>query len=236
MIVVPKTVVPSTLYKYCPPERVDILESFQVRFSPPSDFHDTFDTHIAPAASNRQTPDQPKVRLAQAMQRHQLGVFCLTELPDNQLMWVNYARNHTGFVLGFRTDDPFFHEEGRVLRKVVYQSSPPLFDPPDVENSCFYKSPEWEYEKEWRYMRSFARSEERLVGIGENLITEIILGYQMEQWNISRISLCMAALNMSPAFFLSTPEHSRWKFVNRPKSVTLCKTCGGDGYLMENRD
>jgi len=40
MIAVPHKVRPSTFYKYCPPERIDILENLEVRFSSPSDFND----------------------------------------------------------------------------------------------------------------------------------------------------------------------------------------------------
>ena len=38
---------PSVLYKYCPPARIDIFENFAVRFSPPSEFNDTFDTEYS---------------------------------------------------------------------------------------------------------------------------------------------------------------------------------------------
>ena len=40
----------------------------------------------------------------------QRSILCLTEQSNNHLMWVNYARNHTGFVLGF---------EGRWLTRWV---------------------------------------------------------------------------------------------------------------------
>jgi hypothetical protein len=30
---IPEVEVPTTLYKYCPPERIDILEGLQIRFS-----------------------------------------------------------------------------------------------------------------------------------------------------------------------------------------------------------
>jgi hypothetical protein len=37
--------VPEMLCKYLPPERIDILENMRLRFSRPSDFNDTFDSH-----------------------------------------------------------------------------------------------------------------------------------------------------------------------------------------------
>jgi hypothetical protein len=37
---------PAILYKYLPPERIDVLENQELRFSPPSKFNDTFDSHF----------------------------------------------------------------------------------------------------------------------------------------------------------------------------------------------
>jgi DUF2971 family protein len=229
MIEVSKTGLPQTLYKYCPPERIDIISDLRIRFSPPSDFNDTFDSQFSPTASEMESP---RLRLARARLRNQFGIVCLTTEPDNHLMWVNYARGHTGFVIGFRTDAPFFRAGGTGLRRVVYDSPPS--DSPE-EDACFYKSPDWEYEKEWRYVRAFRESEDRLVLVdihGENLITEIIFGSRMEERDISRIVLY--AEEMAPAFFLSTPDHSRRKFLNNPKTVALCTHCQGSGYRMEN--
>ena len=49
-----KAVLPPILYKYCPPERIDIITSFRIRFSPPSEFNDTFDTRFIPPVSERE--------------------------------------------------------------------------------------------------------------------------------------------------------------------------------------
>jgi hypothetical protein len=52
MITVPKTMPPSTLYKYFPPERIYIISDFHIRFSPPSSFNDVFDSyHSLPSRS-----------------------------------------------------------------------------------------------------------------------------------------------------------------------------------------
>jgi len=223
------TPVPPTLYKYCPPERIDILEGLQVRFSRPSEFNDAFDTyHLVPrsAAANVKTG---RIKL-----RTRLGVFCLTETADNHLMWVNYAQKHTGFVLGFDANASFFNEEGRALRRVTYQPAPPVFAQP-TEDSCFYKSADWTYEQEWRCVRTFDLSESRLVSFEPTMVTEIILGHRMEPWNISRISQCLSTLGMQPAVFWSTPSPSEWRFEKQPKELSLCDHCGGNGFSIRDR-
>jgi len=102
----------SVLYKYVPPERIDILESMELRFSPPSEFNDQFDTHFLLPKDKRSSGIAARFKL-----RARLGVLCLTERPDNHLMWVNYARNHTGFVLGFDANAPFFTRTRRFFEK-----------------------------------------------------------------------------------------------------------------------
>jgi hypothetical protein len=93
---------PATLYKYYPPERLDIFDTWSIRFTHPSHFNDTFDTDYS-------VHDKRDVK---ARLRHKTlpGVFCVAEDPNNHLMWVNYSNQHRGFVVGFDTRDPFFSE------------------------------------------------------------------------------------------------------------------------------
>ena len=65
--------------------------TWSVRFARPSLFNDTFDT------------DCSRLR-----DKTVAGVFCVAKDPSNHLMWVNYANQHTGFVVGFDTRDSFF--------------------------------------------------------------------------------------------------------------------------------
>jgi hypothetical protein len=84
-------------------------------------------------------------------------------------------------------------------------------------------------------VRRFNHEEGRLVEIEETLITEIILGQHMEPWNIARLAWYIGLRNMTPAFFLSAPDHSQWKLVNEPKTVTPCEHCSGQGFRIERR-
>ena len=102
---------PAVLYKYFPPERLDIFQTFQVRFSNPAAFNDVFDSNFG--GQSRRTAEHYKFRL-------HLGILCLTEDPDSQLMWVHYAARHSGFVIGFNTSDRIFTEHNATLRKVIY--------------------------------------------------------------------------------------------------------------------
>jgi hypothetical protein len=239
MIEVSKTALPPILYKYCPPERIDVIYSFRIRFSPPSEFNDIFDTRFVPPPPSEMatTAESARAKLIRARRRNRFGILCLTEDADNHLMWVNYAQNHTGFVIGFKTSSPFFQAGGTGLRKVMYHA-PPLDSP--EEDACFYKSPDWKYEKEWRYVRTFDDSEDRLVNIDdENLIVEIVFGHSMKDGDISKIVSQVEALTKTSssadvAFFQSTPVHSDWRFVKEPKTFECCNHCNGRGFV-ENK-
>jgi hypothetical protein len=220
------------LYKYCPPERVDIISTFRIRFSPPSDFNDAFDTRFI----QQPTSETRREKLDRARRRNQFGILCLTQAPDNHLMWVNYAKNHTGFVIGFRTSSPFFQAGGSRLQHVKYALQPrssPEYD------ACFYKSPDWEYEKEWRYVRTFGNSEDRLVDFVDKVpIAEIIFGQSMKDGDISEIVSSIddltktSSLSTPVAFFQSTPDHKNQRFVNEPRTVEYCNHCHGTGFRM----
>jgi hypothetical protein len=224
------TQAPKVLYKYLPPERIDILENMEVRFSPPTDFNDTFDADfLIPLHSD------PSAFRNRSILRRRLGIICLTEEPDDHLMWVHYAKNLTGFALGFDTNAPFFRVDGRVLNKVSYQNIPYVTADPGMD-VCFHKSKTWEHEREWRCVRYFERSDPRVVRIEPSLITNIIFGWKMEAWQIARIMLYATAHEMIPStqFFVSSPSRKYWIFENKPKTVTLCDKCNGDGYLIND--
>jgi len=145
-------------------------------------------------------------------------------------MWVNYAQNHTGFVLGFNANAPFFQEG--VLDQVIYEPKPA---DTSKERACFYKHADWSYEKEWRNVRDVGQSGSRLVAIEPDVVTEIIFGWQIEQPNIARIMRRVTAWEMNPAFFQSSPSVRKPKFINTPKEVKGCQHCSGKGYLIADR-
>jgi hypothetical protein len=226
----PESSVPDTLYKYFPPERIDVLLNMELRFSPPTEFNDTFDTQFLVPRNQGS-----RAKVARSLLRTRVGVLCLTERADNHLMWVHYAQDHTGFILGFNAKSPFFSDDTRTLGKVSYRSGPRVLQQVD-EGACFYKSKTWRYEEEWRCVRSFGASESRVVGIEPGLVTQIILGYQMQPWQIARIMLYATAHEMTPhtQFLQSTPLSKTWTFENRPKTMSFCENCDGDGYVMRD--
>lgn len=85
---------------------------------------------------------------------NKLGVFCLSEVRDDILMWSHYADSHRGFCLQFNIKTTYY-PYGELLFKVKYSSSYPqiniLRDYEDqTKKVLLTKSDLWKYEKEWR--------------------------------------------------------------------------------------
>jgi hypothetical protein len=223
------TVAPSILYKYCPPGRIDSLEGLAMRFSRPTEFNDTFDSYYLVPKGATPAGTSERFRL-----RNEFGILCLTERANNHLMWVNYAADHTGFVMGFDATASFFKEDHRTLGKVNYQSGPSVFPVADLR-VCFEKSADWKYEKEWRCVRAFGKNESRDVEITPPLIKQIIFGWKMKPWHVTRILQWAEAYEAGTQFLVSSPASKSWIFENHLTKVVVCKRCDGDGHLVDDQ-
>ncbi|MGE4589048.1 MAG: DUF2971 domain-containing protein [Acidaminococcaceae bacterium] len=91
-----------------------------------------------------------------------IGVLSLTEKPNNMSMWAHYAVGHKGFVLGFDSEHPYFHQkrsesdEFYYLRQVEYHEQkdrvPKKMTELSMEDIFLTKNIEWSYESEWRIL------------------------------------------------------------------------------------
>ena len=182
------------LYKYVRRERIDILQSGRIAFTPPELFNDPFEARpVLPDTDpkfaevfDRITTHEDReevINLRRTMIIRKLivegapyltGVLSLSEKRDNVLMWAHYTAEHTGFVIGFDTTPPGLLEElakqGRKSDpiKVAYSATRPnrehLMDVTE-EDLWFTKSEEWEYEAEWRYVRMIHGSQDNTINV-----------------------------------------------------------------------
>lgn len=82
-----------------------------------------------------------------------IGVYCLTTVPDNILMWSHYANNHKGVCLEYCGLNDFFAN----AQKVAYADKRPIINAFSGEDNLLMadkalltKSSIWSYEEEWR--------------------------------------------------------------------------------------
>lgn len=97
-----------------------------------------------------------------------LRICCFCEIPNSNLMWSHYADYHKGFCIEYSTKSLFKNEIVRKFLHPVYYSnqrtnaSNHIFNSLKGETNVFIgviasilKSPEWMYEKEWRFVAPF---------------------------------------------------------------------------------
>lgn len=157
-----------------------LLEQFE-KFQNFDEAYANFSDFITQRIGN--PPSDPEKVFSQLpCQMAAVGIFSLSEIPDNPLMWAHYADDHKGLCLGFEVvDGSALADEKRCL-KVEYSDFPPqfgegfthelsislddqgrlksasriAFSDPVVQAAISTKGCEWEYEREWRYVEPTA--------------------------------------------------------------------------------
>ena len=113
------------------------------------------------------------------------GILCLSKQFNNILMWGHYSDNHTGFCIGFNTRKLLNEiKELDYFGKVKYSRKYPKIKPTtneihNIKLRYFYKSKDWDYEKEYRLLIKDIKN--RVKPISKEVLSEIILGCQMDK-------------------------------------------------------
>lgn len=136
------------------PERELFLEQIK------SDYPNLIESEVLPV----QIEHMSEIRLYVFEQfNEKMGILCLSENPNSELMWAHYTQASQGFVLEFDENHEFFttpENEGGitgVIQKVDYLDERPKKEklteltPTDF---IFCKSRSWAYENEWRIIKT----------------------------------------------------------------------------------
>ena len=100
------------------------------------------------------------------------GILSLSETPNNLLMWAHYAEGHTGFVLVLDGSHDFFKSKNSLLgfakpEPVEYRLELPhltieeTYKETVMPEIFFVKGLDWQYEKEWRYLKFCTNANKR---------------------------------------------------------------------------
>jgi hypothetical protein len=160
---------PKTLYKYCSPDRIDVLQSKRIRFTQGVDLNDVFEMLPVGLASDpdswaaavhsvahntpgwvpvRETAEEIESRCRDVLK--DVLVLCLSADWNIIPMWAYYAGDNKGFVVGFDAESEFFTD----LKKVKYEKARPKCNgPQDFGAAIYTKYKGWQHENEWRAMR-----------------------------------------------------------------------------------
>ena len=91
-------------------------------------------------------------------QKQTIGICCLTDTPDNELMWSHYANNYTGICVSYRSRKFLTGlPEWAHLVRLGYGIAPPEIGVVDTRNIdsaarkvLSHKKFNWAYDREWR--------------------------------------------------------------------------------------
>lgn len=149
-----------------------------------------------------------------------LGIYSLSAVPDNPLMWAHYATSHRGVVVGFDHLTPTFI----AAVPVRYQQELPAFSlNPDVQLHLLaaVKGLPWSYEREWRLINPNQARE--WIAIEPSSILSICLGARCsaEDRQAVRELLSRRALEGLPDVELYEVELSEDSFEMRFKRLEL---------------
>ena len=102
-----------------------------------------------------------------------IGIFSMTEDPEQLVMWTHYAAEHRGIAVGFDRAHPSFQSAGLLARVEYADSRIPISSvggfirvaghefkegkPLPVE-TLLRKHPAWDYEREWRLIVPLSRA------------------------------------------------------------------------------
>ncbi|MBL7130847.1 MAG: DUF2971 domain-containing protein [Candidatus Omnitrophica bacterium] len=126
-------------------------------------------------------------------------IFCMSDVPDNILMWAYYADSHKGICLKF-----CLQEDRDIFKntfKVRYEKRYPIFnhvkDNRDklIRNSFFIKSFNWHHEGEWR---AIYKNNEGVHPYKEGFLNGIIFGANINSDKKSEILSWVNGLNTKP--------------------------------------
>ena len=231
---------PPILYKYRPfsANSLSIIIDKEVYFASPNDFNDPYDCQIslleaAKAAvqkAENETKKDVKSKLGKITRLNNIfekmegdiktsGIFSLSSLPDDVLMWSHYADDHEGFCIGFRLSEKFrtWYEPEKIigLHEVNYTETNPFLEyfvdfareaklpkwedfwMPIMLLGLLSKSKKWGYEKEVRVIRGLPGA----VPFDATELVEVIFGLHMSDRNKITIRTLLSSTEWSHVKF-----------------------------------
>jgi hypothetical protein len=135
-----------------------------------------------------------------------MGVYCMSEINDDILMWSHYSEGHTGFCLKFDANNEFF---GR-SQKITYSKNYPnvnFFANTQLEKTqamLLTKAQHWDYEKEWRIIDYKEGS--GIKHFPEKHLIGVIIGCHMLEGNKQKIIKWCTDRNPRPTLYETKPK------------------------------
>ena len=142
----------------------------------------------------------------------QMGVYCMSAINNDILMWSHYASGHTGFCLQFDANNEFFVRS----EKINYSKEYPIVNfftntqEEKYQATLLTKSYDWAYEEEWRII-------DHTTGHGlkyfpEKALLGVIIGFRMLEENKKKIMDWCSKRISEPTIYTTKPIEKGFGF------------------------
>jgi len=236
---------PVVLYKYCAPERMNVLRNRLIRFTQRDDLNDIYEMRPSvifdqeryngareevakvhqqllqiPATTREEHQNQIDYALQQAL------VLSLSSDWNIISMWSHYAVSHRGMVIGFDRSDSLL---ATTTEEVQYTSCFPMMDD-DFRVAIFHKSEQWQQEREWRSLRVLGKDVPdqtphdgiHLFGFSPKAVAEVIIGHRMSDSDTRRIRRILKQPQYGHVrIFQAVPDEHAWAIER--KELSPCR-------------
>lgn len=136
--------------------------------------------------------------------REDLRIACLGEANKSILMWSHYASNHSGFCIEYDFSNDEFVKE--FLFPVLYNQKKYIVKDESDSNwvvpAAVCKSPEWQYEKEWRIIKNdalklkYGINNSNYYISADKAISAIYVGAKISKENLEEITQIAEEMNI----------------------------------------
>ncbi len=139
------------------------------------------------------------------------GVYCLSAVNDDILMWSHYANAHRGICIGFRAspDDGFFHRSQDINYLQSYPATS-IFDPEEqrIKTAFLTKSEHWRYENEYRI---YEHQGPGSYSFPQDLLVEVILGCEISDSDRQSVTAWAQARCSKPKIFAARKKEREFR-------------------------
>ncbi|HMS66895.1 MAG TPA: DUF2971 domain-containing protein [Saprospiraceae bacterium] len=156
--------------------------------------------------------------------RQYMGIYSLSKIYNDELLWAHYANSHRGFCIEYDSD--YLNNKYRGFKKyelnVEYSDEPPSFDFEGLNSStedkvkkiAGFKSKRWDYEKEFRIITDV---------YGEfyyepEALKSIYFGIRMSEENKQKIIKALEGRKIT--FYDMVLEPNTYRFKRKINSIT----------------
>ena len=165
------------IFKYLPPERIDVIDSLSIRITQPVSLNDPFEyynlfdfsEYLTPNPQNDKVIAYTNELITEELHKsinksinESFGIISFSKKELNNLLWAYYAKNSTGYVLGLNPSNESFVSKIKTLQsdfnEVEYSKARPKFKIEDlrIDHSFLCRKPiDWFYEEEIRFIDKF---------------------------------------------------------------------------------